>query len=50
MRIAANLKFGGKVRISDNDTSNAYHRRILEVDFTPGEEIKLLSGSHLIIK
>jgi len=50
MRQAANLKFGGKVRINDNNTSNAYHRRVLEVGFILGEEIQLLPGLHLMIK
>jgi len=43
MRTAANLKFGGKVKIKNNNTSNASHRRIIEVAFTLGEETKLIT-------
>ncbi len=50
MRTAANLKFGGKVKIKNNNTSNASHRRIIEVAFTLGEETKLLPGLHLMIQ
>jgi Fe2+ transport system protein FeoA len=45
MRTAANLKFGGKVKIKDNDTLNASCIRILKVSFTPGEEIKVITRS-----
>ncbi len=45
MKTAAELKSGEKVRISDIDTSNPSHRRILEIGFTPGEEIELITKS-----
>jgi len=50
MRTAANLNFGEKVKIKDNNTLNASCRRILEVGFTLGKEIKLLPGLHLMIQ
>jgi Fe2+ transport system protein FeoA len=43
MRTAANLKFGEKVIIDDIDTSNPSHQRIIEIGFTPGQEIELVS-------
>lgn len=43
MRTAANLKFGEKVIINDIDTTNPSHQRIIEVGFTPGQEIELVS-------
>jgi ferrous iron transport protein A len=42
MKTAANLKFGEKVIIDDIDTSNPSHQRILEIGFTPGQEIELV--------
>ena len=45
MRTAANLKFGEKVTINDIDTSNASHHRIIEIGFTPGQEIELVNTS-----
>ncbi|HRE41001.1 MAG TPA: FeoA family protein [Ignavibacteria bacterium] len=42
MRSASELKIGEKAIISDIDNSNPSARRILEVGFTPGEEIELL--------
>ena len=43
MKTAANLKFGEKAVIDDIDTSNPSHQRIIEVGFTPGQEIELVS-------
>jgi len=43
MKTAANLKFGEKVKINDIDTSNPSHQRIMEIGFTPGQEIELIS-------
>jgi ferrous iron transport protein A len=45
MRTAAELKFGEKVIINDIDTQHPSSRRILEIGFTPGEEIELINIS-----
>jgi ferrous iron transport protein A len=45
MKTAAELKFGEKVVIDDVDTSHPSSRRILEVGFTPGQEIELINTS-----
>ena len=45
MRTAANIKFGEKVIINDIDTSNPSHQRIIEIGFTPGQEIELVNIS-----
>jgi ferrous iron transport protein A len=45
MRTAANIKFGEKVIINDIDTSNPSHQRIIEIGFTPGQEIQLVNTS-----
>ncbi|GBD87764.1 ferrous iron transport protein A [bacterium BMS3Abin03] len=45
MRTAAELKSGEKVTINDIDSSNPSYRRILEIGFTPGEEIELIRKS-----
>jgi len=45
MRTAANLKFGEKVTINDIDISNPSHQRIIEIGFTPGQEIELVNIS-----
>ena len=45
MRTAANLKFGEKVKINEIDISNPSHQRILEIGFTPGQEIELMNVS-----
>ncbi|TDJ54934.1 MAG: ferrous iron transport protein A [Ignavibacteria bacterium] len=45
MRTAANIKFGEKVIINDIDTSNPSHQRIIEIGFTPGQEIQLVNIS-----
>lgn len=41
MRTAANLKPGEKALIEDIDNDHPSSRRIMEVGFTPGEEIEL---------
>ncbi|MGD8306121.1 MAG: FeoA family protein [Ignavibacteria bacterium] len=43
MKTAANLKFGEKAVINDIDTSHPSHQRIIEVGFTPGQEIELVN-------
>lgn len=45
MRTASELKFGEKVIIDDIDFTHPSSRRILEVGFTPGEEIELVNKS-----
>ena len=45
MKTAANLKFGEKVKINEIDISNPSHQRILEIGFTPGQEIELVNIS-----
>ncbi len=45
MRTAANIKFGEKVIINEIDTSNPSHQRIIEIGFTPGQEIELVNIS-----
>jgi len=43
MKTAADLKFGESGIISGIDGSHPSSRRILEVGFTPGQEIALIS-------
>ncbi len=43
MKTAADLKYGEKVKISSIDISNPSHQRILEIGFTPGQEIEIMS-------
>jgi len=43
MKTAADLEYGEKVKISSIDTSNPSHQRILEIGFTPGQEIEIMS-------
>lgn len=45
MKTAADLKYGEKVKISSIDTSNPSHQRILEIGFTPGQEIEIMNKS-----
>ena len=45
MKTASDLKFGEKVTINEIDVSNPSHQRILEIGFTPGEEIELMNIS-----
>jgi ferrous iron transport protein A len=41
MRTAAHLRLGEKAIIEDIDNDHPSSRRIMEVGFTPGEEIEL---------
>ncbi len=43
MRTAAELKLGEKAIIKDIDNSHTSSHRILEIGFTPGQEIELIS-------
>ncbi len=45
MKTAAELKFGETGIIGDIDASHPSSRRILEVGFTPGQEIQLINVS-----
>jgi ferrous iron transport protein A len=45
MKTAAELKFGEKVVIDDIDTEHPSSRRILEIGFTPGQQIELMNIS-----
>jgi ferrous iron transport protein A len=45
MKTAAELKFGEKVIIDDVDTDHPSSRRILEIGFTPGQQIELINIS-----
>lgn len=45
MRNAADLKFGEKAIILDVDNSHPSSHRILEIGFTPGQEIELVNKS-----
>jgi len=45
MRNAADLKFGEKAIIQDVDNSHPSSHRILEIGFTPGQEIELVNKS-----
>ncbi len=45
MKTAAELKYGEKGIINDIDGSHPSARRILEVGFTPGQEIELMNIS-----
>jgi ferrous iron transport protein A len=45
MKTAADLQFGERVTINSIDGSHPSSRRILEVGFTPGQEIELINIS-----
>jgi len=45
MRNASELKYGEKVRIDTLNTKHPSCRRILEIGFTPGQEIELVNKS-----
>lgn len=45
MKTAVDLKLGEKAIIKDIDNSHFSSRRILEIGFTPGQEIELVSKS-----
>lgn len=45
MKTAADLKFGEKGIIANIDSAHPSSTRILEIGFTPGEEIELMNKS-----
>jgi ferrous iron transport protein A len=45
MKTAADLQYGEKVTIDDIDSSHPSSRRILEIGFTPGQQIELINKS-----
>jgi ferrous iron transport protein A len=45
MRTASQLKFGEKVFISDIDETHPSHKRLIEIGFTPGQQIELMNTS-----
>jgi ferrous iron transport protein A len=45
MRKASELNFGEKGIIKDIDNSNFSYKRLIEVGFTPGQEIQLINSS-----
>lgn len=45
MKTAADLKLGETVKINEVDTKHPSSRRILEIGFTPGQEIELINKS-----
>lgn len=45
MKSASQLKFGEKVIIRNVDSTHPSYRRILEIGFTPGQEIELMNIS-----
>jgi ferrous iron transport protein A len=45
MRTAADMVYGEKCIISEVDSTHPSSRRILEIGFTPGQEIELINKS-----
>jgi ferrous iron transport protein A len=45
MKSASQLKFGEKVIIDSIDENHPSSRRIIEIGFTPGQEIQLVNKS-----
>jgi ferrous iron transport protein A len=45
MKTASDLKYGEKVIISEIDFSHPSSQRIIEIGFTPGQEIELINKS-----
>jgi ferrous iron transport protein A len=45
LRTAADLKLGEKAIVKDVDNSHPSSHRILEIGFTPGQEIELVNKS-----
>ena len=45
MKTAADLKFGEKAFIQSINKSHPSFRRIIEIGFTPGQEIELINSS-----
>lgn len=44
-KTASQLNFGETATINEIDMSNPSYRRILEIGFTPGQEIELINKS-----
>ena len=45
MKTSSELNFGERAIISDVDNSHPSFRRLLEIGFTPGQEIELINSS-----
>ncbi len=45
MKKASELKYGEKVKIFEIDSSHPSSKRIIEIGFTPGQEIELINRS-----
>lgn len=45
MKTAAQLNYGEKVKIDEIDYTHPSSRRIIEIGFTPGQEIELVNKS-----
>ncbi len=45
MKKASELNYGEKVKISEIDFSHPSSQRIIEIGFTPGQEIELITKS-----
>ncbi len=45
MKTASELKYGERVKIDNLNTEHPSCRRILEIGFTPGQEIELINKS-----
>ncbi|MCX8106858.1 MAG: ferrous iron transport protein A [Ignavibacterium album] len=45
MKTAAELKRGEKARITDINSDNPSYKRLIEIGFTPGQEIELVNTS-----
>ena len=45
MKTASQLQYGEKVKIDEIDDQHPSSRRIIEIGFTPGQEIELVNKS-----
>ncbi len=45
MKTAAELKHGERARISEINSDNPSYKRLIEIGFTPGQEIELVNTS-----
>lgn len=45
MKTAAELKHGERARIQDVNSNNPSYKRLIEIGFTPGQEIELVNTS-----
>lgn len=45
MKTAAELKHGERARIKDVNSNNPSYKRLIEIGFTPGQEIELVNTS-----